>query len=199
MKTTAVQVSAILLTICWTAITLANELILPEPQRFVTCDNEHPKSIVGVWGQDFLRTNIANGNQDSLTNTVIQGDPDEASQSAGTLTITNDTFSFLVPGMGEIRRDYEIVGGSANRYSVELSDKQGATLVIAMESAPCGLIMEQHSPCHAQFCLNTIEEIMRSLKPQPDDIEAIIQKTIEASTSQPESLSRLFYRRLSDG
>jgi len=194
MKRAALQAIVFLFAMSYHAVALTNELLLPQPARLATCDNEHPKGIVGVWRQDFI--GITNADKDSFTSTFSLGTNSSSTQTNTLLTINEDTFTYHLPVIGEISRSYKIIGGSSNRYVVELSDREGATLISTIEAVLCGLAVEQRSPCHAEFCINTLKEITERIVPQSEDFEALLQQSLEANANQPETKTRTLYRRV---
>jgi hypothetical protein len=132
------------------------------------------------------------------------------------MTLSERTINFDFYGVRKIERAYAIVGRDDLRYYLELRDDFSGTTTIAMELAPCGLLVEAEAGCDV-FCDNvaremgtpTDQELRDVLKKSVGDkfdeatLERILQDTpneAERRQQPPQPLfpERVFFRRVGD-
>lgn len=160
-------------------------------QAFVDCEIPHPDGIEGTWRQDaeWTRREHLKAYPDVETPATI-------SNGGAAMTITPDSYIVDIPKIGQIVRPYKLIGGSANRYLLELSDAQGESDVIAINIVPCGLFVENKLECTSAFCENGRDEAFQMIADKVGVSLEELKRSIEA-TEQPEQLPhRIYYRRV---
>ncbi len=106
------------------------------------CDGAIPREIVGTWR--FF---------------ALPGSAGFYPTDGGwTMTLSDKTIDFDFYGVARIERAYAIIDRDDSRYSLELTDDFAGTARIAMELAPCGLLVEADAGCDV-FCENVAREV----------------------------------------
>ena len=151
------------------------------------CNGEVPSDIVGTWHGDMERT---------LKEGFAPGARVPPNLRAVPMTFTEDTLRMEFPGEVTLERSFTLVGGSANRYDLEVRDAKGATVPMTVFLVPCGIATEstQDSSCLGDFCRNAYEELQRKHGAAMDTGPRSSEVTPPASDStRPATPQRLFY------
>jgi hypothetical protein len=164
------------------------------------CDGAVPREIVGTWRFFALPGSAGFYPTDG----------------GSTMTLSERTINFDLYGVTKIERAYAIVHHDDLRYSLELRDDLSGTTTIAMELAPCGLLVEAETGCDV-FCENvaremgtpTDQQLREVLKKSVGDkfdeatLERILQDTPNEAERRQQPHQRLFperafFRRMGD-
>ncbi len=203
MKRAAIVV--MLLTVPSFAV-LAEVISSPQPPPFAECENEYPDSIVGTWRSDpvWTREELVRSDPDavtSTTNTVVDG----SNATSHNISFTENTYSTTLRGLGQLTREYLVVGGNARHYLLELRDVHGATHNLPIELVPCGIVIETNTKCEETFCLNALDDMFKLIAEQHsgDDVDpamvaAIREQALESMAEQPDLRVRNYYRRIAE-
>ncbi len=153
------------------------------------CNGEVPSDIVGTWHGDMDRT---------LTEGFAPGArvPSANELNTGPMTFTEDTLRVELPGEVTLERSFTLVGGSANRYDLEVRDAKGATTPMTVFLVPCGIAIEitRDRSCVEDFCRNVSEELQTRYGIPTDAPHRSPEVTPPASdTPRPEAPQRFFY------
>ncbi len=161
------------------------------------CDGTLPTSIVGRWRYDAVRTQAAmaqaNGELGIAPATITPApEPQPAVDAVPGLTITNSALVSEMPNLFRIETSYRIVGGSANRYLIELFDEQGAGETLTLTLIPCGLTTTAIPHCNTKLCERKRDEVLQQLA---DKSGMSLEDMKQASQTTPTSTPLVIYYR----
>ena len=90
------------------------------------------------------------------------------------MTLDEGSISFDFYGTHHVERSYTVVERSDRRYELEIKDARAATMAIAIELAPCGMLVEAEALCDA-FCENFASELGT---PTEAELRAIVASSL---------------------
>lgn len=168
------------------------EALAPDnPAVLGKCDGTIPNSIIGRWQVDFIRTE----NERTLTGGEESPNNNQSvSNGASVMTITENSMISQVANVFEIEVPYRLIGGSANRFLVELYDELGAGDPFSLTLIPCGMKLEGVVACDTGHCKRMLAKVYAQIAEKMGVSREVLETGAEASLSvQPTST---YYRLL---
>ena len=101
------------------------------------------------------------------------------------------------------RWSYEIVGGSADRFVLELTDDAGATTITELTMVPCGMAVRNRRDCQDEFCRNVVHTTIREMVQKagitdPEEVARHVQAVSEHVKMTEGAPELTYYRRVRD-
>ncbi|MEQ8483080.1 MAG: hypothetical protein RIB46_01835 [Pseudomonadales bacterium] len=159
------------------------------PTAPADCDGVVPDGIEGAWREDPEWTQRAHlqAAPETLTSSLAWG-------SGASFTITADSVTFELPGIGSIERTYVLVGGSDRRFLLELTDDQGATELMSLTLVPCGLVIDREPDCSSEYCRNARDEALRMISERSGLSLDTLRDQVETGRRERRPPPRIYYR-----